>query len=153
MENYENIAFWFGIIGTFVGLISSGIAIYQWAVINESKKRDGELQYILAGINAALCQKQIAWQNQISTLSNSNDPVNMEIIRLHLRARDDLSDITGLTIALEGVIDTENSAISSMYDKSQTMTEKNNKLQAESLKNPLLKANSPVAEAAPKDNQ
>jgi hypothetical protein len=64
----ETVSLWVGGIGTLVGIISAGIAIYQWAVINEGKKRKSELQYILAGINNAAIQKQLAWQNQINTL-------------------------------------------------------------------------------------
>ncbi len=46
----DTVSLWFGGIGTLVGVIGLGIAIYQWAVINEGKKRRSELQYILAGI-------------------------------------------------------------------------------------------------------
>lgn len=64
----------FEIISFVVGVIGTGIAIYQTAVINESKKRKNELQYLLAGINAAAVQKQQAWQNQISLLQAPNSP-------------------------------------------------------------------------------
>ena len=47
------------IIGLGVGVIGTAIAI-QAAIINESKKRKNELQYLFAGINAAANQKQQA---------------------------------------------------------------------------------------------
>ena len=39
MEISETVSLWVGAIGTLVGVISGGIAIYQWAVINESTMR------------------------------------------------------------------------------------------------------------------
>ena len=44
------------IIGLAVGIIGTAIAIYQAAIINESKRRKNELQYLFAGINAAANQ-------------------------------------------------------------------------------------------------
>ena len=142
----ETISLWFGGIGMLVGIIGTGIAIYQWAVINEAKKRKSELQYILAGINNAAIQKQIAWQNQINTLPRLESPQDWETGRLYLRARDDFSEIASLTIALEGTIDIDNSAISAMMDKSIEIVQKNNKLQAEGMNNPILNAKEPVVE-------
>ncbi|WP_339719037.1 hypothetical protein [uncultured Paraglaciecola sp.] len=111
-------------MGLIVGLIGTGIAIYQWAVINESKKRKNELQYILAGINASAIQKQTAWQNQISLLQQPKTPEEWRIAQLCVRARDDVTEIGNLTSALEGTIDTENSAIVSMMDKHKKIVEK-----------------------------
>ncbi|MDF4484004.1 hypothetical protein P3450_14785 [Vibrio parahaemolyticus] len=138
MEISATASFWIGAIGTLVGLISTGIAIYQCAVINESNKRKSELQYLLAGINNAAIQKQVAWQNQINTLPKLESAQDWERARLYLRARDDLVEIASLTIALEGTIDTDNSAIKAMMDKSISLVQKNNQLQAEGLKNPTL---------------
>ena len=67
MEISSVVSFWIGVSGTLVGIIGTGIAIYQWAVLNETNKRKSELQYILAGINNAALQKQVSWQNQINT--------------------------------------------------------------------------------------
>ena len=124
-----------------VGIIGTGIAIWQTAIINESKKRRGELQFLLAGINSSAIQKQQLWANQIALLGTPNTEFEMQILRAYVRARDDFTDIANLTIALEGAIDTETSAISSMMDKYLATIQKNNKLQAEALKNPSILPN------------
>jgi hypothetical protein len=136
----DTVSLWIGGVGTLVGVIGLVIAIYQWAVINEGKKRKSELQYILAGINNAAIQKQMAWQNQINTLPKLESQQDWEMGRLYLRARDDFSEIASLTIALEGTIDIDNSAISAMMDKSIEIVQKNNALQSEGLKNPLFQS-------------
>ena len=123
------------ILGLIFGVIGTGIAVYQTAVINEGKKRKHELQYLLAGINAAANQKQIAWQNQISLL-NPNTPEEYEAVQVYVRARDDVMEIATLSSALEGTIDTGNSAIVSMMDKYKTITDKNNEMMANQA-NPL----------------
>ena len=115
------------ILGLLFGVVGTGIAIYQTAVINEGKKRKHELQYLLAGINAAANQKQIAWQNQISLL-NPNTPEEYEAAQVYVRARDDVMEIATLSSALEGTIDTGNSAIVAMMDKYKTITDKNNEM-------------------------
>lgn len=115
-------------IGLMAGIIGTGIAIYQWAVINESKKRKNELQYILAGINASAIQKQAAWQNQITLLQPPKTPEEWRIAQISVRARDDIAEIANLTSALEGAIDTENSAIVSMMDKHKKIVEKGKEL-------------------------
>lgn len=126
-------------ISLAVGIIGTGVAIYQWAVLNEGKKRKRELQYIIAGINSAALQKQQAWQNQISLISKPKTPAEWETVRLYVRAKDDFAEIASLTVALEGTIDVEGSAISDMMDKYLANVKKNNELQAEGLKNPTLK--------------
>ncbi|WP_092207698.1 hypothetical protein [Desulfoluna spongiiphila] len=125
------------IISLFVGIIGTMIAVYQAAIIRESKKRASELQYILAGINNAALQKQQAWQNQISTLPKLESSQDWEMGRLYLRAKDDFAEIASLTIALEGTIDVDHSAIKDMMDKSIDIVKKNNQLQEEGMKNPL----------------
>lgn len=142
MELTEAISLTVGIIG----IIGTCIAIYQWAVINEGKKRKNELQFLLAGINSLAVQKQLAWQNQISLLSKPSSPEEWEIARLHVRAKDEAAEIAGLTVALEGAIDTDNSAIAAMMDRYTDITEKNNKLQTEGMKNPSLNPNSSANE-------
>ncbi|SMF48873.1 hypothetical protein SAMN02745866_03199 [Alteromonadaceae bacterium Bs31] len=132
------------IVSLLVGVIGTSIAIYQAAVIREGKKRKSELQYILAGINNAALQKQQTWQNQISTLKKLESEQDWEMGRLYLRAKDDFAEIASLTIALEGTIDIDNSAIKSMMDKSIEIVRKNNVLQEEGMKNPLF--NNPVPE-------
>jgi len=135
-----------GTISLVVGIIGTGVAIYQWAVLNESKKRKRELQYIIAGINSAALQKQQAWQNQIALISKPETPAEWETARLYVRAKDDFAEIASLTVALEGTIDVEGSAISDMMDKYLANVKKNNELQAEGLKNPTLKKESNVNE-------
>lgn len=116
----------FEAVGLLVGIIGTAIAIYQAAIINESKKRKNELQYLFAGINAAAVQKQQAWQNQIALLRKPSTPEEWEIAHAYIRARDDVSEIANLTSALEGTIDPDNSAIVAMMDKYKTIVDKNN---------------------------
>lgn len=119
------------ILGLVVGIIGTGIAVYQTAVINEGKKRKNELQYLLAGINAVANQKQQAWQNQISLLQPPKTPEEWEIAKLSIRARDDSNEIASLTSALEGTIDTENSAIVTMMDKYKDIVDKSQAMNKE----------------------
>lgn len=124
-------------LGLMVGVVGTSIAIYQWAVINEGKKRKNELQYLLASINNVALQKQQTWQTQISLLTSPETPDEWKIARLYCRARDEFSEIASLTVALEGAIDTDKSALSDMMQKSIDIVQKNNELQSEGLKNPL----------------
>lgn len=119
---------WFEILSFLLGVIGTSIAIYQTAVINESKKRRNELQYLLAGINSAAVQKQQAWQNQISLLPKFTSDKDVVIAQFCVRARDDAMELANLTSALEGTIDSENSAIVKMMDKYKTIVEKNNEV-------------------------
>lgn len=123
-------------ISFVVGIVGTSIAIWQTAILNESKKRRGELQFLLAGINSSALQKQQQWTNQIALLGRPDAEGAMEALRIYVRARDDFTDIANLTVALEGAIDTESSAISSMMDKYLSTIRKNNALQEEGLKNP-----------------
>jgi len=117
-------------ISLLVGIIGTCIAIYQAALINESKKRKNELQYLLAGINAAAVQKQQAWQNQISLLQPQppSSPEQWKIAQLCVRARDDAMELGNLTSALEGIIDPGNSAIVAMMDKYKSIIIKHNEI-------------------------
>ncbi len=116
------------ILGLLFGIVGTGIAVYQTAVINEGKKRKHELQYLLAGINAAANQKQMAWQNQISLLAPPSTPEEYKVAQSLVRARDDVMEIAALSSALEGTIDTNNSAIVAMMDKYKSITDKNNEM-------------------------
>jgi hypothetical protein len=113
------------IIGLVVGVIGTAIAIYQAAIINESKKRKNELQYLFAGINAAANQKQQAWQNQIAIMPKPSSPEDWRLAQAYVRARDDATEIANLTSALEGTIDPDNSAIVNMMDKYKKIVDKN----------------------------
>ncbi len=129
-----------------LGVVSTLIAVYQLAVIKESKTRKEEFQYLLAGVNTSALQKQQSWANQLSSLTQAEIQDNLERARLMVRARDDFADLASLTAALEGTIDTNSSAITSLLDKAIRIVRKNNELQAEGLKNPLMGgvANTPV---------
>ncbi len=116
----------FEVLGLIVGIIGTAIAIYQAAIINESKKRKNELQYLFAGINAAAAQKQKAWQNQIALMPKPSTSEEWAIAHSHIRARDDMAEIANLTSALEGTIDPDNSAIVAMMDKYKTIVDKSN---------------------------
>lgn len=124
-----------------IGVIGTAIAIYQAAIIRENKKRKNEIQYVLAGINNAALQKQISWQNRISTLPKLESEKDWELANSLMRARDDFQEVASLCVALEGTIDVDSSAIESMMQKSINITKQNNELQAEGLKNPTLKHN------------
>lgn len=116
------------IIGLLTGIIGTSIAIYQAAVINETKKRKNELQYLFAGIHASAVQKQQAWQHQISLLPPPSTPTEFNLIQIYIRARDDVAELGNLTSALEGTIDPENSAIVSMMDKYKKIVDKNSEI-------------------------
>ena len=118
------------ILGLLFGIVGTGIAIYQTAVINEGKKRKHELQYLLAGINAAANQKQMAWQNQISLYPLPTNQDERELLNTLIRGRDDVMEIAALSSALEGTIDTSNSAIVAMMSKYKDITDKNNEMLA-----------------------
>ncbi|WP_396588456.1 hypothetical protein [Bermanella sp. R86510] len=132
---------WFAITSFVVGVLGTSIAIYQSAILRESKKRCAEIQYVLAGINNATLQKQQAWQNQIATLPKLESSQDWEMGRLYLKARDDFGEIAQLAVALEGTIDVDASAITQMMEKSKKIVKLNNELQEEGLKNPILANN------------
>ena len=129
------------LIISIVGVIGTAVAIYQWAVLNEAKKRRHELQFLLAGIHQLALSKSMEWGNQISLLPKQQSDKDLEIIRIHARARDTLMEIVSAVTALESVIDTDSSAISAMLEKNIKQSELNNRLQAEGLKNPTLRKN------------
>ena len=131
------------ILSLSIGLIGTAIAIYQFAVIRENKKRKNEIQHIIAGINHAALHKQMSWQNQITSLPKLETDQDWEYGRALVRARDDFQELVGLTQALEGTIDTENSAVKKLMEQSIAITKLNNELQAEGLKNPTVKKNIP----------
>lgn len=93
----------FNIIMSVVGVLGTSISIYQWAVLNESKKRRFELQFLLAGIHQLSLSKQMEWNNQISSLPKPQNDKDLEIFRIHARARDNLIEIGQTITALENV--------------------------------------------------
>lgn len=135
--NTETIGWVLSIIGVF----GTGIAIYQWAILNESKKRRRELQFLFAGIHQFTLSKQMEWNNQISLLPNPQDDKDIEVRKVHIRARDNLMAIGNAITALESVIDTDSSAISAILEKTIKQVELNNRLQTEGSKNPTIPSN------------
>lgn len=129
------------LIISMVAACGTFVSIYQWAVLNESKKRRHELQFLLAGIHQLALSKQMEWNNQMNFLPQRQSDNDLEILRIHARARDNLMEIGSAITALESVIDTDSSAISAMLEKTIKQTELNNRLQAEGLKNPTLPQN------------
>ncbi len=125
-------------LSLIIGVIGTAVAIYQWAVLNESKKRRSELQFLFAGIHQLTLSKQIEWNNQMSFLPRVQNDKDLEILRVHARARDNLMEIGSAIAALENVIDTDSSAITAMLEKTLAQTEVNNRIQTEGLKNPTL---------------
>ncbi len=83
----------------------------------------------LAGINSSAAMKQMSWQNQLNLLPTPKTEEEVTIFKLHMRAKDDLADIGSLTVALEGTIDTEGSAIDDMMEKFIEKVKRNNELQ------------------------
>lgn len=116
--------------GVLISIISTAVAIYQFAILRAAKKRRGELQFLLAGIHQIALAKQLEWSDQIAFL-NRQDERDLEVFRVHLRARDNLMEIASAITALEGVIDTDTSAISKMLQKNIDQARLNNELQAE----------------------
>jgi len=143
MEISPAVSFWVGVIGTVVGIVGCGIAIYQWAIINENKKRRQENQFLLAGIGHLALSKMQAWNNQIRLLPRPNSDEELEIFRIHTSARDDLGEVYSLASALEGTIDSRTSATTALLEKGMRQAELNNKLQEIGLQNPTRPKNPP----------
>lgn len=118
------------------GVLGAVAAIYQYAVLKEREKRNAQLQYLLAGISNAALSKTQAWLNQMSFLPQPTSEADFAIFRVYARAKDDLSEIHNLAAALEGVIDENGSAITSLLKKIAEQGKINNEIQEISLKNP-----------------
>lgn len=123
-------------LSLLVGIVGTGIAIYQWGVLNEAKKRRQELQYLLAGVSHAAMSKAQAWINQISLIPPPASHEDLAFLRIHGRARDDLMEIHNLVSALEGTIDPDSSAITAILQKTLKQGELNNEIQRVALENP-----------------
>lgn len=136
MEISATTSFWIGAVGTVVGILSAGIAVYQWAVLNEAKKRRNEIQYILAGVGHLALSKCQSWNNQIALLARPENADGLSIFRVHASARDDLMQIHSLVTALEGTIDSESSASRALLQRAIDQVKLNNELQETALRNP-----------------
>ncbi|RUO71652.1 hypothetical protein [Idiomarina ramblicola] len=129
MTEIDIVGLGIGIAGLVVGVIGTGIALYQWGVMNEAKKRRHELQYLLAGIsNTALLRRQ-SWLNQLSLYPAPQGEADLNLKRMLVRARDDLSEIHSLVAALEGAVDSEKSATTEILKKTIEQGELNNRIQ------------------------
>ncbi len=135
MEISASTSFWVGAIGTLVGILSAGIAVYQWAVLNEAKKRRHEIQFILAGVGHLALSKCQSWNNQIELLARPEKAEDLGIFRIYASARDDLMQIHSIVTALEGTIDSNSSASKALLQKSIEQARLNNELQETALKN------------------
>jgi hypothetical protein len=79
-----------GVIGLVVGIVGICFAVYQTAVINETKKQRVRLQYLLAGVSNLALSKAQAWINQSSLIAQADTSSNLDIARVIIRAKDDL---------------------------------------------------------------
>ena len=111
--------------------IASAVAVYQFAVIKESKERKREFQHLLAGINSLALQKGVGWTNQLSSFDSNDLAERSQEIRVMLRARDEVGEIASLALALEGTIDTDYSAIANLQEKSIEAARRNTEFQKE----------------------
>jgi hypothetical protein len=128
-----------GVIGLVVGIVGICFAVYQTAVINETKKQRVRLQYLLAGVSNLALSKAQAWINQSSLMAQADTSSNLDIARVIIRAKDDFTEVHSLAAALEKSIDCDGSAITELLKETLIQSELNNKIQAEALKNPSVK--------------
>ena len=112
------------LISLSVGIIGTGIAIYQQAIIKGKSKENKRLQYLLTGISHLHVGKNLAWQNQLQAkmmffleMKNQKkiDSLDVEVtyhvlLNTIMKIRDEFAELQALTEALEGVIDSDNSA-------------------------------------------
>ena len=132
-----NIELLFGIIG----VVGTGVSIYQWAQINATKERFREIQFLMASIHSSAIMKQVGWQNQLSMHVNPLNEQDKELFRTIVSVRDDFAELANLVSAMEGAISAHDSAISEVMKKVLEQSKLNNELQAEGLKNPSLPSN------------
>ena len=134
-------------VSIVIAAVSSGIAIYEFAIIRESNKRKYEIQHILAGIHDSALQKQISWQNQLDMIGNLQTSRDWEFARTILMVKDDFGGIVALAKALEGSVDTDYSATTELLKNSIEVNKLNNELQATALKNPNRNSKRPAEDA------
>jgi hypothetical protein len=140
----NNIGFFMDIvegISMAVGVIGSAIAIYQAAIIRESKKRRTEIQFLLAGVGNLALSKQQAWENQFAFLQTPQTEEGVNLLRVHTRARDDFIEVANLVSALEGAIDSDVSAITKILNNTLSQSKINNDIQVEAMNNPSRQTN------------
>jgi len=136
MSNIDLVGLVIGIVGMLLGLVGTGIALYQWGVLNEAKKRRHELQYLLAGVSNIALMKSQGWINQLNSYPSPQSASDVALLRILLRARDELTEIHGLVSALEGAIDSDESATTAILRKTLEQGRINNEIQQTALENP-----------------
>ena len=87
------------------------------------------MQFLLAAISSSLNMKQVGWNYQIQELTQRQPNADPELLRIHLRARDDMGELQQLVTSLEGAISYEFSAVSHNMEKSIEQGKLNNQLQ------------------------
>lgn len=137
MEISASVSLWVGIIGTLVGIVGLGIAIYQWAILNEKKKRAKEIQYLFVGMANIATMKVQKYYNLVNIELKESE--ERTLARIYNTMADDLSEVSSLATALESSIDPNSSASTEVLERNIKMSQLNNELQEESLKNPSRK--------------
>jgi hypothetical protein len=126
--------------GLIVGIIGTSIAIYQWAIINESKKNRENNQFLIASIGQYSLSKFQGWQNQINIVCSRKDRElsehELEICKLMYKFKDECMELQALAGALERAIDADGSATMKLMEQTLTASKLNNDIQEEGLKNP-----------------
>lgn len=134
-------------ISLSVGVIGTGIAIYQWAILNEKKKKTQEIQYLFVGMSNLATSKIQKYYNLMNiTLAESKD---RELPKAYNMAADDFAEISSLATALESSIDPDSSASTQVLKRSIEQNKLNNQLQEEGLKNPLRKTPQSITTPSP----
>jgi hypothetical protein len=91
---------------------------------------------LLARISNTALLKSQAWANQLNTYATPNTEAEVSLLRLLLRAKDELVEIHGLVSALEGAVDSEESATTSILKKTLEQSKINNEIQQVGQQNP-----------------
>jgi hypothetical protein len=136
MSNVDLVGLIIGIAGLIVGMVGTGLALYQRGVLNAEKKRRHELQYLLAGVSNTSLLKSQAWVNQLNSYPAPQNAADIELLRSLLRARDDFTEIHSLVAALEGAVDSEESATTNILRRTLEQGRINNEIQQTALENP-----------------
>lgn len=136
MNEADYVGLGIGVLGLVLGILGTGIALYQRGVMNEARRRRHELQYLLAGVSHTSLLKSQAWLNQIALYPEPQSDAELQLRRSLVRARDDLAEIHSMVAALEGAIDSETSATTDILKKTLEQGRLNNEIQQGNLENP-----------------
>lgn len=97
-----------------LGALGTFIAVYQAAVLRESRKRKEELQYLLISIGQVAILKHQAWEDLIELLDDGD---TREVRKSYMKASNDMKEINSMASTLESVIDSQGSAASKMQER------------------------------------